>query len=161
MSSFVLLLLASPAGPMRCDNLLVTPGATTLEVRSKCGEPDWQERVSGADQPLEETWIYARSDSGEQKLLHFKGVRLESLQNAGVAPARGGTGGLHRCAEGVLRVGNTKLDVQRACGQPDETRRISGENEKRRESWLYATDGLIVELQFEGVELQSADIRTR
>lgn len=155
MSALVLLLLAAHSGPMRCDDLLVAPGATTLEVRSKCGEPDWQERVSGADQPLEETWIYSRPGSGEQKLLHFKGARLASLQNAGVTSARDEASGLYRCRDGVLRTGNTKLDVRKACGQPDETRRVSGENETRRDSWLYMVDGQVVELQFAGVELQA------
>lgn len=154
MSIFVLLLLATHSGPMRCDDLLVAPGATTLEVRAKCGEPDWQERVSGADQPLEETWIYWHPGSGEQKLLHFKGARLESLQNAGVSSAPGGAPGLYRCRDGVLQPGNTKLDVRKACGQPDETRRVSGENETRRDRWLYVIDGQVVELQFVGVELQ-------
>lgn len=155
MITLALLLLATYSGPMRCGDLLVAPGTTTLEVRSKCGDPDWQERVSGDDQPLEETWIYSRPGSGEQKLLHFKGARLESLRNAGVASAPADASGLYRCRDGVLQTGSTKLDVRTACGQPDETRRISGENETRRESWLYMIDGKAIELQFAGVELQA------
>lgn len=151
----LVLLLAGDAGPMRCGDDLVQPGATVLDVQSRCGAPDLRERISGADQPLEEIWIYLRPESGEQKLLHFNGVTLAAIRNAGSGKRPTMQTGTLSCGETVIKSGSTKLEVTRYCGEPEATRRVSTPGEPVREVWLYRRDARTVELEFAGVELRS------
>lgn len=159
-SVLMLLLLGSDAIAMRCDNSLVAAGANKLEVLSNCGEPDYRERVSGANDPGEEVWIYADPDSGAQSLLHFVGVDLKRVQKAGVSQWNRERTGAFRCNEQLITVGATKLDVRKQCGDPAIVEQVSGSDETRREVWLYQQpDQLVTQLEFEGVEL--VGVRTR
>lgn len=161
MSLILLLFLGANAGPMRCGDVLVAPGATTLDVVSKCGEPDLRERVSGADQPVQETWIYADADIGAQKLLHFEGVTLAGIANAGSGKWSRDQTGTFRCGDVAIQPGDTKLDVRKSCGEPGAARRVSLRDEALREVWLYERDQGVVELEFEGVELRRVERKIR
>jgi len=158
MYFLLMLLLGTQTGPMRCGDLLIAPGATTLEVVAKCGEPDLRERVSGADMPLEEIWIYVNPSAGTQKLLHFSGVKLVQIANAGSATWTHEQMATFRCGDKALRAGNTKLDVRKACGAPEMVERVSSSAERSREIWLYLRDGRTVTMEFAGVELQRVEL---
>ena len=161
MYLLLMFLLGADAGPFRCGNLLVAPGATTLEVLSKCGEPDFRERISGDDDALEEVWIYENAAEGSQKLLHFTGVTLARIRNAGSGTRSRDNTGVFRCGNHVLVPGATKLDVRKKCGEPAAMDRTSSSEETLRETWLYQRGETFIELEYEGVELQRINQRKR
>lgn len=148
-----LMLSGDAASAMRCDGQLVRPGATKLEVLSKCGEPALRERVSGENEPSREAWIYANEQAGSQRILYFDGVDLSEIRS-GVSPGwKPGSADLLRCGNDIIAPGATKLDVRERCGEPALTEQISGSDEQRREAWLYRRQDSTVKLQFEGVRL--------
>lgn len=159
-SVLMLMLLGTDAIAMRCDNSLVAAGANKLEVLSKCGEPDYRERVSGANNPGEEVWIYSDPDGGAQSLLHFVGVDLKRVQKTGVSQWARERTGAFRCNEQLITVGATKLDVRTQCGEPAIVEQVSGSDDVLREIWLYQQpDQLVTQLEFEGVALVSVTTR--
>lgn len=128
---------------------------------SKCGEPDFRERISGDDDALEEVWIYEDATEGSQKLLHFTGVTLARIRNAGSGTWSRVKTGVFRCGNHVVAPGATKLDVRKKCGEPAAMDRISASNGTLREAWLYQRGGTFVEIEFEGVELRRINQRKR
>lgn len=159
-SVLLLLLLGTDAVAMRCDNSLIASGATKLEVLSKCGEPDYRERVSGAHERSEEVWIYADAGSGAQSLLHFVGVDLKRVQKTGASRWTRERAGAFRCNDQLLVVGATKLDVRKQCGEPEIVEQVSGSDETLREIWLYQqADQFVTQLEFEGIELVGVTTR--
>lgn len=60
------------ASSLRCGNDLVSPGATTVEVLIKCGEPTYR---------LENRWYYDRGPTNFLKELHFVGGKLSKVEN--------------------------------------------------------------------------------
>lgn len=151
MTLLLALLLGMEVHALRCDNIVIAPGANKLEVVSACGEPDFRETVSGADAVPEEVWIYDRPRQGVQNLLRFRGVTLAAISNAELAA--GLSGGALRCNGKVVSRGTTKLAVQRLCGEPALIERTSGEEQSLREAWLYERDGRVVEVHFAGVQV--------
>lgn len=157
----VMLLLGAETGSLRCGNHLVTPGADKLEVLSRCGEPAWRERVSGDNEASREVWIYASPAAGAQKLLHFDGVSLVSIQDGDIGASRPLGGDSHRCGNSLVRAGETKLDVKNRCGEPALVEAVSGAEGTRREVWLYKDGEGSVALYFSGVRLDRVERRVR
>lgn len=159
MPGFLLaiLFLGADVSSMRCGDLLVLPGASKLDVVSRCGEPDWRERISGADDALEEVWIYDLPEKNAQKLLHFEGVTLASIRDAGATPGNGAI----RCGDVLMQAGVSKLTVRKQCGKPAIVEAVSGDEAGAREVWLYDRDDVTVEFHFAGVELERVVSRGR
>lgn len=157
----IMMLFAADSGSFRCGTQLVTPGASKLEVISRCGEPAWRERVSGANESSREVWIYPSPGSGSQKLLHFDGVSLIAIQDARVGASRQGGTDSHRCGNALIRLGETKPEVKRQCGEPVLVEEVSGADGVKQEVWLYAQGDTAVALHFAGVQLERIERRIR
>ena len=155
------LLLGGETPAMRCGDLLVVPGANMLEVLARCGAPAWRERISAADEPVREAWIYEWPQNGAQKLLYFEGVTLARIHSADLVGATtAGSEGL-RCGNALIRPGDTKLSVKRRCGEPALAETVSGEAGVQREVWLYAHGDGSMELHFNEVRLERIERRPR
>ncbi|MCG8435082.1 MAG: DUF2845 domain-containing protein [Gammaproteobacteria bacterium] len=66
---------------LRCGTRLVSAGMTKLEVLKKCGDPEYREVVSPADDPKVEVWSYKLGSKRFLYLLTFKGVRLVKIES--------------------------------------------------------------------------------
>lgn len=161
-SAILLLLLGLETSAMRCADVLVTSGASKLDVLTQCGEPDFRERISGANQPSEEIWIYADTGRNVQRLLHFAGVELVSIRNTSTNRRREPHGAF-RCGDELVLPGATKLEVRNKCGEPAIVEQTSGDDETRWEIWLYSrqSNRQTVRLEFAGVELQQINYDDR
>lgn len=71
---------ALAAGSMRCGTALVKNGDTKPQVARKCGEPDFREFISGADEPSVEQWYYERGQGQFPRVLTFRGITLIDVQ---------------------------------------------------------------------------------
>ncbi len=59
-----------------------------------------------------------------------------------------------RCGAGLVRVGETKLEVMDRCGEPRLKETVSGGNQLRIEQWLYKPKGKMTRiLTFQGTVL--------
>lgn len=80
----LLALLASStalhAGNMRCGTALVVPGDSKLRVLDKCGEPDFRETVSGANERRVEQWYYRSGTQRFTRVVTFRGTRIEDIE---------------------------------------------------------------------------------
>lgn len=72
--------LAWAPSDMRCGNRIIQVGDTKVEVKSKCGEPDHREVVSGADEAKREVWVYRMGTTTYARTLTFTGIRLTDIR---------------------------------------------------------------------------------
>jgi len=70
---------AYAAGSMRCGTKLVILSDTKLDVLDKCGEPNFKEIVSGADERRVEQWIYRPGGGQFDRVLTFRGIDLVDI----------------------------------------------------------------------------------
>jgi hypothetical protein len=76
-------MLATPAlagSQMRCGSRIIKLNDTKAEVIEKCGEPDYREVVSGADETKREVWVYKGSSTEFARTLTFVGFRLQDVR---------------------------------------------------------------------------------
>ena len=71
---------AMAGGTMRCGTRLVLVGDSMPQVADKCGEPDFKEIVSGANERRVEQWYYRRGQGQFDRILTFDGIRLVRLE---------------------------------------------------------------------------------
>lgn len=134
MTTFLLVLWTSveaPAASLRCGNDLIMPGDSTVEVLSRCGEPLSRDVVAVASSGVEretdegeeqtlslrtekvELWVYDPGHGSLLRLLHFRGGKLVSIENAGRSdPLAEGT------SRAQVSAGDTKAEVLRKWGEP-------------------------------------------
>ncbi len=86
--TFVLALSLTAAVPvamggesMRCGTALVMVGDSKVQVLDRCGEPDYQEIVSGAFRRRVEQWYYRREQGQFPRILTFDGIRLVRIES--------------------------------------------------------------------------------
>ena len=67
-----------------------------------------------------------------------------------------------RCGSNLIRVGDTKLDVIRFCGEPFFREVISGANERNEEQWFYvpAATQFQRSVTFRGTRVVRIEIKT-
>lgn len=65
---------------MRCGTALVVPGDSKLRVLDKCGEPDFRETVSGANERRVEQWFYRSGTQRFTRVVTFRGTRIEDIE---------------------------------------------------------------------------------
>jgi Protein of unknown function (DUF2845) len=75
-------LTAHTAMALRCGNLFVEPGVTSVEILVNCGEPISKEVLgaSGRSGAVKERWAYGPK-SGYYYLLYFKAGVLEKIES--------------------------------------------------------------------------------
>jgi hypothetical protein len=71
---------ALAAGSMRCGTTLVKTGDTKPQVAQKCGDPDFREFISGADERSMEQWYYERGQGQFPRVLTFRGITLIDVE---------------------------------------------------------------------------------
>ncbi len=75
-------LAANTAMALRCKNLFVEPGVSSIEILVNCGEPISKEVLGayGKSGALKERWAYGPK-SGYYYLLYFKAGVLEKIES--------------------------------------------------------------------------------
>ncbi len=68
-----------------------------------------------------------------------------------------------RCGQHLIRVGDTKVDVIRRCGQPYFREMISGSDERSVEQWFYIPSSTQFQriVTFRGTRVVDIEIKTR
>ncbi|MFE8070620.1 DUF2845 domain-containing protein [Marinobacteraceae bacterium S3BR75-40.1] len=114
-------LFASPALAFRCDGGLVDIGDWAIEVREKCGEPDYVARFPSEVVPgiglvqTVEHWYYDRGSTRFIRRLIFRDEVLRGIDTHGYGfPSNAAS----RCDPGDLLRGMTEYELYRRCGKP-------------------------------------------
>ena len=71
---------AAQADTLRCHNGMVAIGDSKVAVHERCGEPFYQEVISGEDQAKVEQWYYKPGPGEFMRILTFRSGRLESIE---------------------------------------------------------------------------------
>ncbi|HSG89408.1 MAG TPA: DUF2845 domain-containing protein [Pseudomonadales bacterium] len=69
---------------MRCDRVFIRAGDSKFQVLKACGDPLYQDQISGEDGPRVEQWVYASDWSRFDRMITFvagKVVRIERLDD--------------------------------------------------------------------------------
>lgn len=112
---------ASAADSLRCGTAIVGVGATTQEVRAKCGAPDFTDvqtealprgRGYAADVVI---WTYNFGPQRLMRLLRFRDGQLRNVQSDGYGFAKTPHG---RCNPYDIHAGMSKYELLYRCGQP-------------------------------------------
>ncbi|BES72912.1 hypothetical protein RE428_39300 [Marinobacter nanhaiticus D15-8W] len=118
----VLLLLPSAAqAAFRCGTGLVDVGDWPVEVKERCGEPDYVAIYPEAALPgigivqTVEHWYYNPGPSSFIRRLVFRNGRLQSQDSLGYGFLPGAAG---NCNPRVLNDGMSEFEVIKRCGEP-------------------------------------------
>jgi hypothetical protein len=81
MAVLTIILAVQTAMALRCGNLFVEPGVTSIEILASCGEPILKEVLGegGRSGAIEERWTYGPK-AGYYYLLYFKAGVLEKVE---------------------------------------------------------------------------------
>jgi len=71
---------AHAASQMRCGSQLIKIGDTKSAVEAKCGQPDYREVVSGANDMKQEVWVYRMGSTQFARTLTFVGFYLDNIE---------------------------------------------------------------------------------
>ena len=71
---------ADAASALRCGKMFVRQGDTKYEVRKHCGEPVFQDRVSGEDGNQIEQWVYESEWSRFPRMVTFIAGRVARVE---------------------------------------------------------------------------------
>lgn len=82
LSALLLAAVAPPAASqsLRCDRTFIRVGDSKYEVLQACGEPKFQDQVSGEDGPRVEQWVYASEWSRFDRMITFVGGRVARIE---------------------------------------------------------------------------------
>lgn len=117
----IFFLVASPVTAMRCDGRLVDENDWPVEIREKCGAPDYVARYPQAAVPglgltsIVEHWYYNRGRDSLLVRLTFRDDKLlreETLGHGFREPSR------KRCSPSVLHEGMSEYELYAHCGEP-------------------------------------------
>jgi hypothetical protein len=111
---------ASTGMAMRCNGQLVDDNDWPVEVREKCGEPDYvatyPEIVApGLGHTVLEHWYYNPGPQAFIRRLTFRGGRLHGVETLGygfIEPFR------DHCAASALQEGMSEFELYARCGEP-------------------------------------------
>lgn len=106
---------------LRCGTGLVDVGDWPVEVKERCGEPDYVAIYPEATLPgigivqTVEHWYYNRGPSSFIRRLVFRNGRLQSQDSMGYGFVPGAAGD---CNPRILNDGMSEYEVVRRCGEP-------------------------------------------
>ncbi|WP_111494548.1 MULTISPECIES: DUF2845 domain-containing protein [Marinobacter] len=135
----------------RCGTSLVDEGDWPVEVREKCGEPDYVAIYPQAALPgigivqTVEHWYYNPGPRSFVRRLIFRNGKLRQEESLGYGFLPGAPG---NCSPRMLREGMNEFEIVRRCGEPLSKRvewvlprrrvdHYSGYSAYPQEEWLY------------------------
>lgn len=123
--ALLILLTATSSMAMRCSGQLVDDDDWPIEIREKCGEPDYVARYPEAVIPglgvtrVLEHWYYNRGPQQFIRRLTFRDGRFAGVETLGYGFTDSAR---NQCAVETLRQGMSEFELYYRCGEPLERR---------------------------------------
>ncbi|TVP56955.1 MAG: DUF2845 domain-containing protein [Halomonadaceae bacterium] len=124
--SVLLAITAAPAEAFRCNRSLVGTGDLTVEVKDKCGSPDYRSEFDAVVLPglgpvqATEHWYYNEGPQRFIRRLTFRNGRLRHLETLGRGFVDNQSGG---CTPRAIERGMSEYELYQRCGPPLDERR--------------------------------------